>query len=374
MALLFMDSFDHYATADITEKWTQIVAKEEWSDYEDLPVIGAYGRNSSQGIRMAVGNTSRCGNPVSVTLAPTDTDLVIAGAAFKYNNFTNLSQEVNPKVNSDTASNGGSNWLFAIKDTNTYQVWFRLNTNGTISAFCGAGYPSTLLGTTTGSLQVNVWAYVEFKVLIHGSAGTVDVRINGVNSLSLTGVNTQAGTSAIWNVARFGYIAVSTGSTITCDIDDVVVMDGSGSYNNAFIGDVTISILNPNGAGNSTDWTPSAGSNYQCVDEDLVNDDTDYVSSSTLNTKDLYAFADAPAGADIRAVQVLAAVRKGAEGPGQVTLVTRSSSTDYDGAAQGIGGTTYSYVRQVLETDPATAAAWSESGFNAAEFGIKKVG
>jgi len=374
MALLFMDSFDHYATADITEKWTQIVAKEEWSDYEDLPVIGAYGRNSSQGIRMAVGGANRCGNPVSVTLAPTDTDLVIAGAAFKYNNFTNLSQEVNPKVNSDTASNGGSNWLFAIKDTNTYQVWFRLNTNGTISAFCGAGYPSTLLGTTTGSLQVNVWAYVEFKVLIHGSAGTVDVRINGVNSLSLTGKNTQAGASAIWNVARFGYIAVSTVSTITCDIDDVVVMDGSGSFNNAFIGDVTISVLNPNGAGNSTDWTPSAGSNYQCVDEDIVNDDTDYVSSSTLNAKDLYAMEDCAAGADIRAVQVVTAMRKGTEGPGKIKHVIRSNSTDYDSAEIGLGGTAYSFNRTIWETDPATAAAWTESGWNAAQVGVKKTG
>jgi hypothetical protein len=67
-------------------------------------------------------------------------------------------------------------------------------------------------------------------------------------------------------------------------------------------------------------------------------------------------------------------VRKGAEGPGQVKLVTRSNSTDYDGAAQGIGGTSYAYVREVREVDPATSAAWLEAAWNAVEIGLKKTG
>ena len=83
---------------------------------------------------------------------------------------------------------------------------------------------------------------------------------------------------------------------------------------------------------------------------------------------------DCAAGADIRAVQVLAAVRKGAEGPGQVKLVTRSNSTDYDGAAQGIGGTTYSYVREVPRDRPGDRGSVVGDGFNAAEIGLKKTG
>ena len=43
MALLFMDSFDHYATADITEKWTASTGTF---------AIGAYGRNSTNGLRI----------------------------------------------------------------------------------------------------------------------------------------------------------------------------------------------------------------------------------------------------------------------------------------------------------------------------------
>jgi hypothetical protein len=201
-----------------------------------------------------------------------------------------------------------------------------------------------------------------------GSTGTCIVRFNGTEVLNLTGLDTLYSSATL---TRFALGCRSNANTYF-DFDDCVVMDLSGSYNNSFIGDVTISALLPTGAGNSTGWTPSAGSNYDCANEAAPNDDTDYNSTSTLNAKDLYAFADAPAGADIRAVQVLASVRKGAEGPGQVKLVTRSGSTDYDGVAQGIAGTAYAYVREVQETDPATASPWSESGFNAAEFGIKK--
>jgi hypothetical protein len=157
-------------------------------------------------------------------------------------------------------------------------------------------------------------------------------------------------------------------------IDDMYICDGSGSLNNDFLGDVTVSALLPNGAGNTTGWTASAGSNYQCVDEATPNDDTDYVSTSTLTAKDTYAFPSVVAGAEVKAIQVFAAVRKATEGPGKVKHVVRSNSTDYDSAEMGIGGTTYSYTRTVHETDPATGVAWTESGVNAAEFGIKKTG
>jgi hypothetical protein len=374
MSLLFMDSFDHYATADIAEKWTQLIAG---NGTPTATVIGAYGRNSSNAPRFSSTNSSGAGcrsEPLGVTLAPAN-NVCIMGCAVKYSSLATLSVGTKPTISfwgdgtSDT-----SNWLASISETNTYQLWFRVNTNGTISAMRGNATASTVLGTTSLSLQAGVWAYVEIKATIDPSVGTVDIRINGVSGLSLTGQNTRTSANSTWTNCGFGFFATTTAATVTADFDDLLVMDGSGSYNNAFIGDVTISILNPTGAGNSTDWTASAGSNYQCVDEAVVNDDTDYVSSSTLNAKDLYAMEDCAAGADIRAVQVVTAMRKGTEGPGKVKHVIRSNSTDYDSAEISLGGTAYSFNRTIWETDPATAAPWSESGWNAAEVGVKKTG
>lgn len=375
MALLFMDSFDHYVTADITEKWTQIVAPVVGQDTD--PVIGAYGRNSTQGMRCAQSNTDGLHHtaPVGVTVAASGATCV-AGVACKYGgtaSFNTFGVEVNPEESSYDFSNAGSNYIISIRDTNTTQVWFRVNTNGTISALRGTAYASTVLGTTSSSLQVDVWAYVEVKVVIDDTVGTVEVRINGTPGLTLTGQDTKQSSNAAWNEVRFGYASKSSG-TVTIDLDDVYICDGSGSLNNDFLGDVTISALYASGAGNTTGWTASAGSNYQCVDEATPNDDTDYVSTSTVDAKDTYAFTDCAAGATIKAVQLLSAVRKGAEGPGKIKHVVRSNSTDYDSAEMGIGGTSYSYCRTVHETDPATGVAWTESGFNGAEFGVKKTG
>ena len=374
MALLFMDSFDHYATADLTEKWTQLVSG---NGTPTATVIGAYGRNSSNAPRFTAVNFLGSGGrsePLGITVAPAN-NVCIVGCAVKYSSLSLLAVGTKPSVSYwGDGTSDSSNWLASISETNTYQLWFRVNTNGTISAMCGNAGASVVLGTTSTALQVGVWAYVEIKALIDPSAGTVDIRINGVSGLSLTGQNTRTSANSGWTNCGFGYFTQTGAGTITADFDDLVVMDSSGSFNNAFIGDVTVSVLNPNGAGNSTDWTPSAGSNYTCVDEDVVNDDTDYVSSSTLNAKDLYAMEDCAAGADIRAVQVVTAMRKGTEGPGKIKHVIRSNSTDYDSAEMGLGGTAYSFNRTIWETDPATAAAWTESGWNAAQVGVKKTG
>ena len=348
MALLFMDSFDHYATADITEKWTSV------SDASH-PVIGAYGRTGTQGLLLSGAN--QIGSVVMTVLGGVDEAIV--GFAFKL---------------ASGAPSGAALWAFG--SANAWECGVRLNADLTLQPVrCATnfqpGAPNFLTGigvATTAALQVGVWAYIEIQMKVSATVGTCTIRINGNGVTAQTGLNTLGAVAALTRIG-IGGLATSAGA---CHYDDVVVMNTAGSLNNSFIGDVTVSAIYPSAAGNSSGWTPSAGSNYQCVDEAAPNDDTDYNATATLNAKDLYAFADAPAGADIRAVQVLAAVRKGAEGPGQVKLVTRSSSTDYDGAAKGIGGTSYSYVREVLETDPATAAAWSESGFNAAEFGIKK--
>lgn len=52
-------------------------------------------------------------------------------------------------------------------------------------------------------------------------------------------------------------------------------------------------ILRPNGAGDATGLTASAGSNYQCVDEASANGDTDYVFGTAVGpVVDYYALDD----------------------------------------------------------------------------------
>lgn len=347
MALLFIDSFDHYATADLAEKWTSVFNSGN-------ATIGAYGRNSTNGIRMSTGNCH-----VSSTVLGGVSEAIV-GVAIKISQL------------------GSAMGMIGFGSAGTWECGIVLQADGTFRPFVvsnsaynlGEGLGNiTLIGTSSSAgLQAGVWAYLECQMKCDGSTGTCTVRLNGTQVLADTALDTLY-TSATLTRAAIG----STGAG-TRDFDDLYIASVSGGLVTAFLGDVTVSAIYPNGAGNSTGWTPSAGSNYQCVDEAVVNDDTDYVSTSVNTTKDLYAFGDAPVGADIRGVQLLIAARKGADGPGQITPVVRSNSTDYDQTAQGLGGTTYQYLRTMVEADPATSAAWTESGFNAAEFGAKKTG
>lgn len=77
-------------------------------------------------------------------------------------------------------------------------------------------------------------------------------------------------------------------------LDDVAWNDETGSFQNDYPGDGKIIYMRPNAAGDNTDWTPSAGSNYQNVDEATPNDATDYNSSTTLNQIDDFELEAAP--------------------------------------------------------------------------------
>ena len=286
-----------------------------------------------------------------------------------------------PQLDSESSGSAGSNFLAAIYDTNTIHVWFRVNTNGTITCLRGAGAGSVELGTSSGALQAGVWAYVELKVVIHDSAGTVDIRINGTSVLALTDKNTMNTANASWNSVGFGYVTAVGTTPITADFDDLVLFDPSGSYNNIFLGDITVAALYPDGPGTSTDWEDSTGgsppANWDNVNEAAPNDDTDYNETATINAQDTYTMQDCAAGSDIRAVQIVSAQRKTTEGPGRIKHVVRSNATDYDQAEQGIGGTTYSFLRSILETNPGSGSPeepWTEGGFNACEIGLIKTG
>ena len=81
MSLLFMDSFDHYATADITEKWTTIPTV--LGGTPQAPAIGAYGRNSTNGLRTSAASNAHTGQPVVITVSPSTPTTCFIGVACK---------------------------------------------------------------------------------------------------------------------------------------------------------------------------------------------------------------------------------------------------------------------------------------------------
>lgn len=252
--------------------------------------------------------------------------------------------------------------ILAFYEGVNYGVNIRVNTSGTISAYRG----NTLLGTSSNSIGNGVWYFVELKVLTNNSTGTIEVRVNGSVWLNLTSQDTQPGSNAYHNAVRAGI--VNTASRF----DDMYILDGSGSANNDFLGNRKVVALDPTSAGDNTDWTPSAGSNYQNVDDgDEVDEDTTYNETSTDADEDLYAFGDLPGvTTSVDGIQITSEARVTA-GSMDLSNVIKTGTTTDAGSADTVTSTSYITSTRVVEQDPDTAVAWTPSGVNGAQFGIR---
>lgn len=227
-----------------------------------------------------------------------------------------------------------------------------------------------LLGTTSGAnIRPGKWYYIECKANISNTTGSVVIKINEEQKLSLSNKDTQRSGTAEWR--KFQLL----GSGVYPDnfsFDDWYVFNTSGSVNNDFVGSTRIDGILPNAAGDQTDWTPSAGANYTTVDENPATGDTDYVESSTSTDQDLYNYASVPTTLNvIHGVQINTDVRETDASDFTLKTLIKTGTTTSADSAQAIAGTSYETLYRIAEQDPDTSAAWTSSGINGAQFGIE---
>jgi len=260
--------------------------------------------------------------------------------------------------------------LILIRDASTIQVGIYLNADGSLTAW--RGNQAASLGSTAASVfAASAWQYVEVQTTIDGSAGVVTIKINGSQVLALTSQNTKQSGNASANSVAFFAVQHGTSSNYTY-LDDIYVLDSSGSNNTTFLNQPIVEAITPSGAGNSTQWSPDSGSNYARVNETPEDGDTSYVTDSTSGHLDEYAYSDLSriAGA-IYGVQINTVGRLTDASSFSVIPVVRSSSSDYTQSTWALSGTSYANNPQIVEQDPATSAAWTASGVNAAQFGLQ---
>jgi len=225
---------------------------------------------------------------------------------------------------------------------------------------------NTQLAISSGlGLVANAWNYIELKVKC-AVDGTYEVHVNGTQIASLTSAsaNTRAGGHDFHTTFRLK--AISGESPI---FDDVYCLDSTGARNTSFLGVKQVITRFPNGAG-TTQWTPSAGSNYACVDEDPSTDDADYVSGQSGNL-DLYAYSDVDTGvmnAGVAGIQINTELRHAGVAH-NVSQQAKLSSTETGNVSQ-VAPAAYATISRVLEQDP-TAADWTVANVNSTQFGVK---
>jgi hypothetical protein len=233
----------------------------------------------------------------------------------------------------------------------------------------------TGLGTTSFTLPTNQFVYLEFDIVVHNTTGSVTIRKNGVQVQTASGLDTTGGTANNY-CNQFSLGNQGNGNSKHIIYDDLYVLDSTdgtatqGAPLNAFLGDVRIDPLYPDGAGDSTQLTPSTGANWQCVDETPRNDDTDYVSSATTGQKDLYTLTSptSPTGS-VKAVIATMRARKDDAGTRTVHSVIKHGGVEATGADTGLS-TSYAYIYDVFGQNPSTTAAWTLSDLASLQAGV----
>jgi len=252
--------------------------------------------------------------------------------------------------------------LMMFYDGTSLAVNIRVNTNGTLSVYLD----NVLLGTSALALSSNTWYYLELKVLTHASAGTVDLVINTDNWLSLSGIDTQIGSHAYATAFRLG------SSNVTTLYDDLYLLDSSGSINNDFLGIRKVSAIRPNAAGDSTQWIPDSGTNYDRINEMELDEDTSYVETGTTTNKDLYNYDPAINMTSIDGIQIITEV-KATSGSMELQNITKSGSTENAQSCGTIISTDYVTCSSISEVNPDTSNPYTPAEIDAAQFGIKAI-
>ncbi len=343
--LLFCDSFDHYNSSQFLRKWD--------AASPITPVIGSVGRNGTNGVTLGVSGSFT--GYVTKTMS-SNVATGIVGGAYKFT------------VTGGTAVIG----FLGLMDSGTSQVYLQRTIDGSITAYRGAFGSGTLLGTSTTGVvaSTSVHHYIELKSAIHNTTGTIEVHVNGVAVLTLASQNTRASSNNYFTQVAVGPLNAIGSASVSVDLDDFYVCDTTGSSCTNFLGDVRVEALLPNGAGGNTDFTASAGSNYQCTDDNPANDDTDYVSSATVGDMDTYAFGNLSSSVgSVLAVAVNTVDRKEDSGGRTHSHLIFSGSTVVSGAAYA-PATAYANHQTVFHTNPG-GGAWTIADVNGVEAGHK---
>lgn len=254
--------------------------------------------------------------------------------------------------------------LMALYDGSSPQCDVR--TAGTAGAVALTRNGSVLATSADGVLLPNAWNVIEFQANIgSGTSGNIECQINNAVVATASGVNTQATATASAN----GYLI---GALLNGLIDDFHAYYSTTSTRPAYVGDKDIVVLLPVADGDLTQYTPSTGTAHWANVDDAAgwNSDTDYNSTGTDGNRDSYTLATLGAGT-VTGVQVFQVTRSDTVAGTGRTFV-RIAGTNYDQTPVAVN-TTYAMTSTMLETNPATSAAWTVSEVNGTQVGVQKV-
>jgi hypothetical protein len=363
MAVIFMDSFDHYSFAS-GGPYTLLLRK--YDGYYSSSSVAYWTSSSSprrEGSSYLVlagqgGTIPYIEKSISLT---TDYDVII-GFAYR-RNLNNYNGNAHPLLTFLNSANSANFTVYASDDGALHGLtWNTYN-----ESYC-IGH------TGTGMLPVNTWTYIEVRAKIADTGGIFQVKINGSQdyACSVTGADTQYTSTAGVSKIRIGGLCSANNYGGQCSIDDLYIIDPTvGTTNLSMLGDVKVVYVLPAASGSYSQWTASpSGANYTCVDDTSPNDSDDFVQTDGVGNIDTYNFDSLVGVTNIYALSVTTTLCKGDAYDRRVRGVARIESTNYSSDSSISMSTDWTCKQAIFDQNPATSSSWTVSAVDNSEFGI----
>jgi hypothetical protein len=220
----------------------------------------------------------------------------------------------------------------------------------------------TLVDTSVSSVGFDTRHWFAIELVADNSAGLVNVYVDGdvVALVDATGDTQSHGSLSGWDQLR---IQGNAGDYI----DDIIITDSTtGRIDEAYV-----VLMAPTADVVGSTLTPSTGSDHYAVVDEIPPSSSEYDEATAASQAGFYTHATLPWAPD----SILACkVSSYAARDGTITLAElgiQDGVTSY-GTATAMGGAgAYVLVERIADLDPDTGAAWTETGVNDAEIGIR---
>jgi hypothetical protein len=339
MSLIFCDSFDHYGSPEIGEKWSHLQgvgASIETTIARTGHSLSLIGFNSTLAAFGSIDSTLICGFALRVT----------------------------------TYSPGALLSFYRRFGTPGPQVTVGLDSTGHFVVWVGPT-GGTVIGTSTATLPLNQWHYLECKATFDFFNGEVELLLDNSSILHLTSVQTSTSFDTSADVLVLNgdtYFVNGRGRGLQWYVDDLYFLDSQGGINDNFLFSPAVVALDPSGEGDFDGWVPhGAVPNWRCVNGGPPGAWDSYVSTSTPGELDLYA-VPIPGFDPIYAVQLCVRHRwVGSPGGHAVQGILQSGGNQFPGRdSAGLGP---AYTCTPWDTDPNTGNPWNGYAVGAAQWG-----
>lgn len=279
-----------------------------------------------------------------------------------------------PVKESHGTSGGGLDGteLCSFRDqSNNVQFRLLVGTDGAIEARRG----TTVLGRSLPVIGAGAYQHIEIYAKASDTVGAVEVRVDEVTKLNLTGIDTLSTANIEFSQIAFGHEQNSDPGTFpTVDWADFYVNDtvDDDSACSTWVGDCKSAVLMVNADTAQADFTKSTGTvGYSLLNEIPAND-SDYIETTSSTAESDFEIENGPASlSEILTVRPFLRAYKDDAGTCTVAPNMKSDGTKGTVSSQPIT-TAAAYYDSNVPVDPDTGVPWAPSGLNAAQHVVER--